>query len=304
MTTNQTDNQSLETLSSQLSEVVARTAPSVVRIDDGSRLTATGMAWCADGLVVATSHGTETDDNLSIITGDGTRLSAKLVGRDDESDIALLRVDGGDLSVLPVADESAVGIGQIALAIGRPGNFGLQATFGIVGSKQEMDSQGNVEYLIGTDATLYPGYSGGPLVDATGALIGINNRSFGRGQSIAIGATLVGHVVESLLAQGTVTRGYLGVSTQAVTLPENLRATLAIPQRVGLMVVQLAQNGPAEKAGMTIGDTILGLDGESLEDVDDLRAKLRQMQSGSTVALQIIRGGQIKDVTAELGSLA
>jgi S1-C subfamily serine protease len=302
--TAQSNENVLQSLSDRLADAVEHAGKYVVRVDDGSRLTATGIAWSADGLVVATSHGTERDDDLAIFTGDGERHAATLVGRDEESDIVLLRVsDSARLTPAELGDDNAARLGQLVIAVGRPGLGGLQATLGIVGLTREMTSAGRVEHLIGTDATLYPGFSGGPLIDVAGRVLGVNNRAFGRGQTIAIGVTLIRHVVDSLLTGGTVKRGYLGVSTQAVILPETLRTNLSVAQRNGLLVVQVAEGGPAEKAGLTLGDTLLKLNGQELDAVDDLRYRLRSTQAGETVALNFVHGGKLKEIDVVVGAV-
>lgn len=209
----------LAALSAELSDVVARVGPSVVRVDDGSRLTATGLLWTEDGVVLTTSHGTERDDDLLVELADGTRLPAVLVGRDPETDLAVLRVSASGLRPVTKADPEAVQVGQLVLALGRPGESGLSATFGIISARQDTQDRGRPEYVLHTDATLYPGFSGGPLVNVAGEVVGMTNLSYGRGMGFALGLPILAHVADALLAGGAVKRGYLGVSTQPVALP-------------------------------------------------------------------------------------
>src|SRR5579871_7003815 len=175
----------LRSLSSELASVVERVAPSVVRVDDGSRLTATGIIWSADGLVATTSHGVERDENLAVERADGTRLPATLVGRDPDTDLALLRVNASGLPAVQRAAPDDVKGGHLVLALARPGNAGLQATLGIISARQDSQNDGQDEYLLHTDALLYPGFSGGPLVDVSGQVVGLINLMFGRGKGIA-----------------------------------------------------------------------------------------------------------------------
>ena len=292
----------LAALSAELAGVVARVGPSVVRVDDGSRLTATGIVWAADGVVLTTSHGVERDEDLAVVLADGTRLAATVAGRDPETDLAVLRVTGSGLTPVIQANPDAVQVGQIVLALGRPGESGLQATLGIISAKQEAQDGGRPEYILHTDATLYPGFSGGPLVNVQGQVVGLTNLGFGRGLGMALGLPILTHVADALLAGGTVQRGYLGVSTQSAPLPQSLRTTLGLTQERGLLVVQVESGGPADHAGLQLGDTVLGLNGAALDDVDDLRGHLRGLAAGQAVTLNLARGGAAHDLTVMLGA--
>lgn len=289
-------------LSAELAGVIEQVAPSVVRVDDGSRLTATGLIWTADGLVATTSHGVDRDENLSVELGDGTRHTAALVGRDPDTDLALLRITATGLPAVTRAAADSARVGHLVLAIGRPGTAGLQATIGIISARMETERAGTPGYILHTDAVLYPGFSGGALVDASGGVVGLTNLVFGRGQGVAIGTPVVAQVLEALLAHGAVRRGYLGVRTQWVPLPEGLRKKRNLTQEHALLVVQVESGSPAEKGGLLLGDTLLSLDGEPLQDVDQLRRHLRDLQPGQEVRLQILRGGATRELTLAAGA--
>jgi S1-C subfamily serine protease len=292
----------LASLSSELAGVVERVAPSVVRVEDGSRLTATGIVWSADGVIVTTSHGVERDEDLAIETADGTRHSATLVGRDPGTDLAALRVKATGLPAIPRADPADVKVGHLVLAVGRPGSAGLQATIGIVSARLETERGGQVGYILHTDAVLYPGFSGGPLVDTGGRAVGLNNLMYGRGKGVAIGNPVVAHVADALLAHGRVRRGYLGVRTQLVTLPESLRQSLGLTQERALLVVQAEAGSPAEQGGLLLGDTLLGVNEETIQDADELRQLLRSLEPGQAVTVRVVRGGERRDLTVTLGN--
>ena len=292
----------LASFSSELAGVVERAAPSVVRIDDGSRLTATGLIWAADGLVVTTSHGVERDHDLTVEGADGSRHIAALLGRDADTDLALLRVEGGSLTTAPHAPPESVKVGQLVLALGRPGTVALQATLGIINARLESQTGGQPEYILNTDAVLYPGFSGGPLVDMNGQVVGVVNRLFGRGASVALGTPLVSRVVEALRMHGNVRRGYLGIRSQLVALPEGLKASLNLAQDHALLIVGMESGSAAEKGGLMLGDTLLHLNDQPIEDVDALRSGLRAFSAGQEVALRVVRGGAIQDVTVTLGT--
>jgi S1-C subfamily serine protease len=285
----------LTAFSKDLTAAVASAAAALVRVDDGSRFTATGVIW-QPGVIVTTSHGVERDDDIAVVHADGTRLAATLVGRDDDTDIAVLKVEG-DLPA-PIArqeEEAAVQVGSLTLAVARPGNGGLTATIGLVSRKYETETEGQPEYILNTDAILYPGFSGGALIDVEGRMIGLINRLFGQGVGVALGVPLVTRVAGLLLAHGKMPRGYLGIRTQLVALPENLRAGLTLAQERGLLIAGVAPQSPADKAGLLLGDTLLKMNGSAIEDVEDLKKHLRV---GQTVPLTVLRGGVLTELSA------
>ena len=300
--TTETTNALLHSLSSELAGLVERTAPIVVRVDDGTRLTATGTLWSADGVVVTTSHGVERDDDLAIELADGTRHIATLIGRDHDTDLAVLKVEATGLPAIELAGPNDATAGQFALALGRPGAHGLEVTLGLVNARIETQSGGNPEYILHTDATFYPGFSGGPLVDMRGKLIGLCNLAFGRGRSVALGTPTVTHVAEAILARGRVQRGYLGIRTQVVTLPEGVRARLGLQQIHALMLVGIEEGGPADKGSLMLGDTLLGLDDRTVADVSDLRRYLRSQAAGRQVQVHLLRGGEPVHIPVTLGA--
>jgi S1-C subfamily serine protease len=292
----------LASLSSELAGVVERVSPSVVRVDDGSRLTATGIIWSADGLIATTSHGVDRDENLAVELGDGARHAAALVGRDSDTDVALLRVQATGLPAVTEAAPEAVKVGHLVLAVARPGTAGLQATIGIISARMDTERSGRLGYILHTDAVLYPGFSGGALVDTSGHVAGLTNLAFGRGKGVAVGTPVVRQVAEALLAHGTVPRGYLGIRTQLVALPEGLRKKRNLSQEHALLVVQVESGSPAEKGGLLLGDTLLSISGQPIQDVDQLRRHLRGLQPGEEIALQILRGGAVRDLSIAAGS--
>jgi S1-C subfamily serine protease len=285
----------LVNLSHDIAAAVAKAAKALVRVDDGSRFTATGVVW-QEGVVVTTSHGVERDEDIAIVLADGTRLAATLMGRDGDTDIAVLKVEG----VLPPpvdrqVNEEAVHVGNLAIAVARPGNGGLTATLGLISRKYETETDGQSEYILNTDAVLYPGFSGGALIDVHGQFVGLINRLFGQGMGVALGTPLVARVAGLLLAHGKMPRGYLGVRTQLVRLPENLRAGLSLAQEQGLLISGVSPQSPADKAGLFLGDTLLKMNGSAVEDVEDLK---RHLHVGQTVPLTVLRGGAITELSA------
>ena len=284
----------LTSLSNELVHAVQIAGESVVRIDDGTRLTASGSIWSSDGVIVATSHGVESDEGLTVETGDGKTYDATVVGRDLESDIALLKASGTGFKPFESVTEVAP-VGSLALAIGRPGNAGLQATLGIVGS---ITHEGTVLH---TDAILYPGFSGGALIDTQGRFAGLLNVGFGRGRGGAVAAGSVAQVVDSLQRHGSVPRGYLGIGSQPVAISDALQQKLGRTQNVGLLIVSVEPDSPADKSGIYVGDTIVALAGTPVGDPRQLRHALGQRSAGEKVGLEILRGGDGTHLEATLG---
>jgi S1-C subfamily serine protease len=288
----------LTSLSEGLAQAVQTAAPSVVRVDDGSRLTATGIVWTADGVIVTTSHGVERDEALEIELGDGTRHAATLVGRDPTTDIAVLRVRATGLSPVRRADAEEVRVGHLVVALGRPGASGLQATIGIISARQDSQTGGHEVHILYTDAVLYPGFSGGPLVSTSGRVVGLNNRMFGRGVGVALGIPMITRVVDDVLVHGRVRRGYLGIATQPVVLQESLRQALNLKQEHALLIVQVKSGSPADEGDLLIGDILLSINDEAIAGVDDLR---RHLQAAQKVTLNVLRGGKVCALTVKVG---
>jgi serine protease DegQ len=284
----------LTTLSNELVRAVQIAGQSIVRIEDGTRLTASGSIWSDDGVIVATSHGVEADEGLVVEAGDGTTYDATVVGRDSESDIAVLRANGtGFKGFEPVTEGTQAG--SLALALGRPGRAGLQATLGIVGS---VTREGTILH---TDAVLYPGFSGGALIDTQGRFAGLLNLGFGRGRGGALAVDTVAQVVDSLLRHGSVPRGYLGIGSQPVSISDALQGMLGRAQSAGLLIVSVEPDSPADKSGLYVGDVIVALEGAPVGEPRQLRHALGQRSAGETVGLEILRGGQVSRVSATLG---
>ena len=284
----------LQALSHQLADATELAGRSVVRIDDGTRLTASGVIWTADGIIVATSHGVEADEDLTVELHDGARLPATVIGRDADTDLAVLQVQGAGLPAFEAS--SQVRAGQIVLALGRPGQSGLQVTMGVLSAIHDHGAG----KLLHTDAMFYPGFSGGALVDVDGKLLGVNNLMYRRGRGVTIGIGIIEEVVGALRSGGSVARGYLGVRAQGVEIPESVRAKSGIEQEVGLLVSSVELGSAAEAAGLILGDTLLEVDGSALNDVEQFRQTLRSKRAGQIVNLRVLRGGGVQALSAEL----
>ncbi|MFL7839608.1 MAG: S1C family serine protease [Candidatus Promineifilaceae bacterium] len=292
---------SLEDLSSVLTKTVENTGPAVVRIDARRRFPATGFVWSKDGLIVTASHVIRRDGRIGIGLEDGKELEGQLIGRDPSTDLALIKVDATGLAKLEEAVEENVKVGNLVLALGRPGKS-VQATLGVIsalGSAWRTRHGGQADKYIQTDVLMYPGFSGGPLVTASGALVGLNSSALMHGASITLPTSTITRVINALQQYGRVRRGYLGVSTQVVHLQEDVREELG--QKSGLLIVAVETGSPADEGGLTIGDTIVQMGSTTIRRHDDLLAELMRSEIDAKVPVTIVRGGEVQTLNVKIG---
>jgi S1-C subfamily serine protease len=283
----------------QLSDALAATvevaSTSVVRVEARRRGHASGLAWSADGLVLAAHHTIQREHRLRVGLPDGETVAADLVGRDPGTDVALLRT-GVHLTPPAWAEADTLAVGHLVLSVGRHDRE-AQASLGIVAQKRgpwRTGAGGRVEAFIQTDIGVYPGFSGSALVDARGRVAGMNTSWFGGRASLALPAATLRRVVEQLAAHGHVRRGYLGVTAQAVNLPE------AAGQPTGLLVFEVEGGSPADRAGVLLGDVLLGIGEEAVQSHEDLLATLVEA-AGETRTLRLWRGGQVVTLDVTVG---
>ena len=297
---NPTETTPLTQLSDALAEAVQIAARSTVLVNARRRFPATGVAWSADGLVVTANHVVERDDEIGILLPDETETSATLVGRDPRSDLALLRVENAELVPAERVAADTVKVGQIALAIGWPRPGSPMASFGVVSAfVNRRRRRGDGTPLIRPDLVMYPGFSGGPLVNVSGQVIGINSSHLGRDGGMTVPSETVDRVVSALSRDGRVRRAYLGVASQ----PARLATEIEGSDRV-LLVVMVEAGSPAANAGLLVGDSIVAIDGARLRSADDLQAALDAVDVGSRVSINIVRGGESVEVQVEIGERA
>lgn len=291
----------LQSLSDGLAAAVEAAGRSVVEVNARRRRPASGIVWSADGLIVTASHVVETEDEIGVGLPDGRTVSASLVGRDLTTDVALLRAAADGLQPAAWIEANTLRVGQPVLAVARPGP-GVQATLGVVsmvGPAWRTGAGGLVDHLLVTDVVMYPGFSGGALVDVAGRAVGMNDSALMRGASPALPVATLRRIVEALLAHGRVKRGYLGVSTQRVRLPIALQSQLG--QETGLLIVTVLPDSPAERYGLFLGDTIVAMAGEPVQRHDDLLSKLSGDRVGQAVPIRVVRGGQVVEVAVVVG---
>ena len=283
----------LEDLSNALAAAVEVGGRSVVRVEGRRRLPASGIVWSEDGVIVTAHHVVERDEGIEIGLPDGSQAEATMVGRDPGTDLAVLRIQGYRLPSPKWAEEGSPRVGHIVLALGRPGASVL-ATLGVVsalGEAWRTPGGGSVDRFFQTDVVMYPGFSGGPLVDSSGRVLGLNSSGLARGLSLAIPIGTLKRVAEALLRHGRIQRGYLGVGAQTVRLPDDVAAKAGQP--TGLMLASVEAGSPAGRGGLLLGDVMLALDGDALQSMDDLLNALGADRVGKTVEAKVLRGGQL-----------
>ncbi len=285
----------LASLSNGLADAVDAVAASVVTVHARRRMPASGIVWSDDGLIVTASHVVERDEDISVTVDDGTNHSATLLGRDQGTDIALLRIEGDGLSAAQRAAQEPRP-GHIVLAVGRPGNGGAMASLGVVslvGGPWRTAEGLNVDSFIRSDAAMLPGFSGGPLIDSAGGVLGMNSSTLGRRGGLTIPFDSADGVVTALKSHGKVRRGFLGIGAQAVELNAGMRTALGIEQERALVIVHVHPEGPADQSGWLIGDILLSVGGKSVASVEQLQDHLTGDVVGQPVDVTLIRGGQL-----------
>jgi S1-C subfamily serine protease len=301
-------NDQLLGLSRRLGEAVELAGSRVVALDARPRVRTSGVVW-RSGLVVSTDHTIKRDEEITVTFGDGRQATMSLVGRDPGTDLAVLRIEGqeaaADETSTQFADSAALKPGNLVLAVGRahPAQ-GVSASLGIVSvvsDKWRTWRGAEIDRLIRPDVSIFVGFSGGALVDVEGRIIGINTTGLARGAGLTIPASTVERVVDQLLASGRVGRPYLGVGMHPVLLPERMKERIGLSQAAGLIMLSVEAEGPADKAGITIGDVLLALGDSSCTDTDDVQVVLGSQQVGAVIKAKFLRGGEIKEGDITLG---
>ncbi len=290
----------LTDFSNNLTAAVEKGGESTVTVDARKRYPASGIAYAED--LVLTADHVVTREDVKVILPDGKSLTATIAGRDAGSDLALLRLS--EKALKPAETSNDVKVGQLVLALGRPNTSGIQASWGIVtaiAGPARTHRGGLLDEYISTETTPYPGFSGGPLVNTEGEVLGLNTSGLTHGSSLTIPAKVAWRIADELAKHGSVKRGYLGVRTQPVEIPEAARKSLKREQKSGLLVLWLEENGPAQKSGLFVGDTIIAVAGHSVSDPDDLFAALKSDTVGKSVVVEVLRGGKAENVNVTVG---
>ncbi len=292
----------LTDFSKGLSAAVEQGGKATVLVDARRRYPASGIAYTAD-LVLTADHVVTREEDILVSTDDGRSLSATIAGRDPGSDLAVLRLPEKALKPAQTA-QTRPEVGQLVLALGRPGSTGIQASWGIItaiGGPARTGRGGMLDEYIQTETTSYPGFSGGPLINTEGEVLGLNTSGLAHGAALTIPVKYAWRIAEALAAHGVVKRGYLGVRTQAVEVPAAAQKLLQRDQKNGLLVLWLEAGGPAEKGGLLVGDILVGVAGRPVLDPDDLFVSLDGDTVGKPIEIQVLRGGSPETVRVTVG---
>lgn len=285
---------SLAALSDQLADAVESTARSVVSVHGRPRLPSTGVHW-REGIVVTTEATVKRDRDLSVTLPSGKRIPAELVGRDEGTDLAVLRIPNGETPTARLGDPTQLRPGHLVLALGRMGDSGPRAAFGAVsatGGKWRCWRGGEIDLWLQSDLTLYPGFGGGPLASAEGTVLGINSGGLSRPLATTIPVSTVSRVVDQLVSRGYVARGWLGAAMQPVRFSDTARRNAGLDRAGGLVILSIEPDAPAALAGLIVGDVIIGLDGSPVEHPEQVLELLAGDVVGRTMAVDMVRGGR------------
>jgi S1-C subfamily serine protease len=245
--------------------------------------------------VVTAEHTLKRDEEITVTLPDGRNVPAVLAGRDAGTDLTVLKVDAAGIEAAELGDTGSLKVGHLVLALGRASEKGVSASLGFVsgvGGPWKTWRCGQVDQLVRLDVAIYPGFSGGPLVDAEGRIVGINTSGLSRFMAVAIPVSTANRVVKDLLEKGRVARGYLGIGMHPVRLSQGAS---------GLIVIHVQPDGPAARAGLLIGDVLLKLDGTPVGDTDDVHGHLGVDSVGKNLKATIVRGGADLEVSIQVG---
>jgi S1-C subfamily serine protease len=291
---------SLVELSGELAAAVEKAAPGVVRVEGRRRSASSGVAWSADGVIVASHHAVDAEEGVPVGLHDGRTVPARVVGRDPGTDLAVLRAEATGL-VVPTWDDGASRVGHLAIGLSRPGRS-ARARLGIVSAvagEWRTPAGGRLESYLETDIDPHPGFSGGLLLGADGRALGVTTAGLLRGAGMAVPAASLRRVVEALLTRGRMRRGWLGIGTQPVALGPELRARLG--QATALLVLSVQRESPAARAGLLLGDVLLRAGEERLGGPAALLPALDEEHVGHEVVLHVLRADEERDLTVVVG---
>jgi S1-C subfamily serine protease len=293
--------QALDAYSQVVTSVVESVSPSVVRITAeagrGRGGGGSGFIFTPDGFIITNSHVVHGAERIKVATPDAGEFPAQLIGEDQDTDLALVRIDAPGLHAAQLGDSRKIRVGQLVVAIGNPYGFQYTVTAGVVsalGRSLRSQSGRLIEDVIQTDAALNPGNSGGPLVNASGEVIGVNTATIlpAQGLCFAISINTVKFIAGKLIREGVVRRSFIGVQAQTAGVNRNIARHYDLQISTGALVLAVEPVGPAAKAGLQEGDLIVALQGETVEGVDVLHRLLNEDRIGQTTQLTVLRGSK------------
>lgn len=287
--------------SSELADAVERAGQSVITVLEGGREGVSGTIW-RDSIAITAEHTIRGRDEVTVLLPSGTNTKARVAGRDHGTDIAILQVPVG-LPPASIADDSQSRVGEIVLAVGRREAEGIAATLGTIGAiggPWRTWQGARVDRWLRLDLNPFTGFSGGPIVNASGQAIGMAT-SGPRRTAVIIPAATVNRVVDQLVQRGRIAQGYLGIGMQPVAFPEATRQSLGLDNDRGLLVVAVAPDSPADKGGMLLGDIVVAAAGTPITSVQSLQPFLDSENVDKAIALDVVRGGQRVKLSVTVG---
>jgi len=290
-------------ISNALAEATEKAAAHAVAVHTEPRGSSSGIIWRA-GLIVTTEHALQRDEEIQVTLPDGRVASAKLQGRDPSTDVALLKCDEARTAPAEFADSSAMKAGQLVLVVGRTRVSGPVATLGcvsLVAGDRRVWGGAAISPYVRLDVALQRTAVGGAVVDASGKIAGMGTPKFAAVGALALPVGTVNRVVDALLTRGHIPRGYLGVGLQPIRLPETLRESLKRGEKTAVIVLEVEPDGPAQKAGVLIGDILIGLNGKAVMRLEDVHAHLHGEQIGKAVNAEFLRGGARREASIVIG---
>ncbi len=294
---------SLVSLSAELAKLVEEFQSAVVTVHARRHFPSSGVLW-RPGLVVTADHTIRQEEDIQVTLAGGETVNATLAGRDGGTDLALLKVEGSSSPARHAGEAAAARPGELALVLGRSPASGPNASLGVISAVSgpwRTWRGGRLDQYIRLDAALFPNSSGGAVVDCRGQLLGIATSGLSRIAGLAIPASTVNRVTGALLAKGHVPRSYLGVGVQPVSIPDALKTKLSLAGKSGVMAVSVESQGPADQAGVLLGDILVSLDDQSIEQIEDLQSFLDSAAIGKTVKARMIRAGALREVAITVG---
>ncbi len=289
-------------LSDALADAAEKAGKATVLVNARRRMPASGIAYASD-LILTADHVVEREDGIKVILGDGAEVSARVAGRDAGSDLAVLKLERAGGAVIEVTKTPAR-LGQIALALGRPSPDGIEASLGTVsaiGGPIRTGRGGMLERYLRTDSISYPGFSGGPLVAADGTVLGLNTSGLANGAAVTVPADIAWKIADTLVQHGRIKRGYLGIRSQTVDLPDVSQKALQREQATGLLIVGVENGSPAAKGGLIVGDILVGVAGVPVLHHDELFTRLDGDVAGKSTPIDVLRGGQPQTLNVVIG---
>jgi S1-C subfamily serine protease len=289
-------------ISNALAESTEKIAAFTVAVHTEARGSSSGVVW-RPGVIVTAEHALRRDEEIQVTRADGSAVPAKLAGRDPSTDLAVLKF-AGDSRSAPVGDTQALRPGHLALVVGRTRASGPVAAVGFISlvvKERRIWGGAQLSPYVRLDVSLPRTGVGGAVVDATARVVGIATPKLSPAGALALPVATVNRVVDALLEKGRIPRGYLGVGLQPIRLPENLMQALKRDGHRAVMVLEVEPGGPAHKAGVVIGDILVGLNGKPVQRLEDVQAHLAGENIGNQARAEFLRGGTPREVTIVIG---